>query len=98
MLLSYLKLVKSTFLPANDQGEFLVTLDLPPGTSLQGTKQTADQVLEILKKIPEMDMIAVTIGKPDGGEPNAGTLAVALVHSKKRSALRLRSRTISANF
>ncbi|EKS07053.1 efflux RND transporter permease subunit [Leptospira santarosai] len=79
-----LKLVKSTFLPANDQGEFLVTLDLPPGTSLQGTKQTADQVLEILKKIPEMDMIAVTIGKPDGGEPNAGTLAVALVHSKKR--------------
>ncbi|MBW0432751.1 efflux RND transporter permease subunit [Leptospira yasudae] len=79
-----LKLVKSTFLPANDQGEFLVTLDLPPGTSLQGTKQVADQVLDVLKKIPEMDLIAVTIGKPDGGEPNAGTLAVALVNSKKR--------------
>ncbi|XDD52069.1 efflux RND transporter permease subunit [Leptospira sp. WS92.C1] len=79
-----LKFVKSTFLPANDQGEFLVTLDLPPGTSLQGTKQVADQVLEILRKIPEMDMIAVTIGKPDGGEPNAATLAVALVPSKKR--------------
>ncbi|AOP35432.1 multidrug transporter AcrB [Leptospira tipperaryensis] len=79
-----LKFVKSTFLPANDQGEFLVTLDLPPGTSLQGTKQVADQVLDVLKKIPEMDMIAVTIGKPDGGEPNAATLAVALVNSKKR--------------
>ncbi|EMP09599.1 MMPL family protein, partial [Leptospira interrogans serovar Pyrogenes str. 200701872] len=79
-----LKLVKSTFLPANDQGEFLVTLDLPPGTSLNGTKQVADQVLEVLKKIPEMEMIAVTIGKPDGGEPNAGTLAITLVDSKKR--------------
>ncbi|EMJ57907.1 RND transporter, Hydrophobe/Amphiphile Efflux-1 (HAE1)/Heavy Metal Efflux (HME) family, permease protein [Leptospira interrogans serovar Valbuzzi str. Duyster] len=79
-----LKLVKGTFLPANDQGEFLVTLDLPPGTSLNGTKQVADQVLEVLKKIPEMEMIAVTIGKPDGGEPNAGTLAITLVDSKKR--------------
>ncbi|TQE66129.1 efflux RND transporter permease subunit [Leptospira noguchii] len=79
-----LKLVKSTFLPANDQGEFLVTLDLPPGTSLNGTKQVADQVLEVLKTIPEMEMIAVTIGKPDGGEPNAGTLAITLVDSKKR--------------
>lgn len=29
-------------------------------------------------------MIAVTIGKPDGGEPNAGTLAITLVDSKKR--------------
>ncbi|WP_263973940.1 efflux RND transporter permease subunit [Leptospira interrogans] len=77
-------MVKSTFLPANDQGEFLVTLDLPPGTSLNGTKQVADQVLEVLKKIPEMEMIAVTIGKPDGGEPNAGTLAITLVDSKKR--------------
>lgn len=79
-----LKLVKSTFLPANDQGEFLVTLDLPPGTSLNGTRQVADQVLDVLKKIPEMEMIAVTIGKPDGGEPNAGTLAITLVDSKKR--------------
>ncbi|EQA35542.1 RND transporter, Hydrophobe/Amphiphile Efflux-1 (HAE1)/Heavy Metal Efflux (HME) family, permease protein [Leptospira inadai serovar Lyme str. 10] len=76
--------VKKTFLPANDQGEFLVTLDLPPGTSLQGTKEVADKVLVDLQKFPEMDKIAVTIGKPDGGEPNSATLAIALVSSKKR--------------
>lgn len=51
---------------------------------MKGTKQVADQVIEVLEKIPEMKMIAVTIGKPDGEEPNAGTLAITLVDSKKR--------------
>ncbi|PJZ27501.1 multidrug transporter AcrB [Leptospira hartskeerlii] len=77
--------VKKTFLPANDQGEFMVTLDLPPGTSLQGTKDVSDKVLAELQKFPEMDKIAITIGKPDGGEPNTAVLAIALVSSKKRS-------------
>ncbi|TGL50684.1 efflux RND transporter permease subunit [Leptospira wolffii] len=77
--------VKKTFLPANDQGEFMVTLDLPPGTSLQGTKEVSDKVLAELQKFPEMDKIAITIGKPDGGEPNTAVLAIALVSSKKRS-------------
>ncbi|TGK01607.1 efflux RND transporter permease subunit [Leptospira langatensis] len=79
------KFVKKTFLPPNDQGEFLVTLDLPPGTSLQGTKEVSDKVLTELQKFPEMDKIAITIGKPDGGEPNTAVLAIALVSSKKRS-------------
>lgn len=77
--------VKKTFLPANDQGEFMVTLDLPPGTSLQGTREVSDKVLAELQKFPEMDKIAITIGKPDGGEPNTAVLAIALVSSKKRS-------------
>ncbi|PJZ69812.1 efflux RND transporter permease subunit [Leptospira perolatii] len=79
------KFVNKTFLPANDQGEFMVTLDLPPGTSLQGTKEVVDKVLLDLEKVPEMDKIAVTIGKPDGGEPNTSILSIALVSSKKRS-------------
>ncbi|TGK08046.1 efflux RND transporter permease subunit [Leptospira semungkisensis] len=79
------KFVKKTFLPPNDQGEFLVTLDLPPGTSLQGTKDVSDKVLAELQKFPEMDKIAITIGKPDGGEPNTAVLAIALVSSKKRN-------------
>ncbi|MCE9500181.1 MAG: efflux RND transporter permease subunit [Leptospira sp.] len=73
-----LSFVKKTFLPPNDQGEFMVYLELPPGTSLKGTQEVAVKVEEKLKALSEINLIATTVGNLDG-EPNIATLAVALV-------------------
>jgi len=78
-----LKWVKKTFLPPNDQGEFMVSIEMPPGTSLRGTYAVAQQVETELKKLPEMDQIATIIGS--GDNPNNALLGILLVPAAQRS-------------
>lgn len=79
-----LKFVKKTFLPPNDQGEFMVALEMPPGTSLKGTEEVARKVEDKLKKIPEVHLIGTLVGNQDG-EANVSTSSVALVPRVERS-------------
>lgn len=79
-----LAFVKKTFLPPNDQGEFLVSLQLPPGTALKGSYDAALKIRAKLQEIPEMNMIAMTVGNTEG-EANVATLGVALVHYTQRN-------------
>ncbi|MBL8018474.1 MAG: efflux RND transporter permease subunit [Leptospirales bacterium] len=76
--------VKKTFLPPNDQGEFMVSLQLPPGTALAGTYDAAVQVREKLMKIPEMNLLSLVVGNTEG-EANVATLGVALTHYTQRN-------------
>ena len=78
-----LKFVKKTFLPANDQGEFIVSIDMPPGTSLQGTYEVVQKIEEQIKTIPEINKLATVVGSPDGF-PTIGNIGIALVPSHKR--------------
>lgn len=76
--------VPKTFLPTQDQGEFTVALDLPPGTSLDKMTEVASQADEIIRKHKEIDVSQVTVGSREG-EPNFTDIYVHLVPMKMRS-------------
>ena len=78
------KLVPVTFLPAQDNGEFTVSFDQPPGTSLDATDRVAQQIDAVIRKNPEIRYTVVTAGNADG-EANQGSIFVRLVDSKQRN-------------
>ncbi len=75
--------VTKTFMPPQDAGEFGVSVDLPPGTSLESMNELAVKVDQTLRKNPEVEIVALTVGSTDG-ESNKANAYVKLVHSKKR--------------
>jgi len=75
--------VKKTFLPPNTQPEFLVTFEMPPGTSLDGSKKMAEEIDSRLRKIPEIHLIASVAGSYTA-LANKGELGVVLVDRKWR--------------
>lgn len=79
-----LKFVKKTFLPPNDQGEFMVNVEMAPGTSLNGTYEVVEQIqTEMKAKVPEIDLMATVVGNTDG-ESNIATIGVSLLSSEYR--------------
>lgn len=76
--------VPKTFLPTQDNGEFNVGLDLPPGTSLEEMRVTALKVDEVIRANKEVEVAAITVGSRDA-ESNVATIYVRLVKSKERS-------------
>ena len=81
---SSLMFVPKTFLPAQDNGEFMVSLEMKPGTSL---KEMADMALNVDKKIhthPEVTQTILTVGDANG-LPNVANFFVALKPFGKRT-------------
>lgn len=76
--------VPKTFLGAQDFGEFQVSLDMKPGTSLSEMTTTAMKVDEVVRANPEVRDSILTVGNRDG-EPNVATFFVELVDAKKRN-------------
>lgn len=64
-----LRSVKTTFIPAADRSEFMVSLQMPSGTSLEGTKTVAHEIEKELMKIPEVHYMSTVVGD-DHGEAN----------------------------
>ena len=75
--------VKKTFLPPNTQPEFLVSFEMPPGTSLEGTRKMAEELETRLRKLPEVHLIASVAGTYTA-LANKGELGVVLVNRKWR--------------
>ena len=75
--------VPKTFLPPQDNGEFSVGIDLPPGSSLESTAETARKIDEVLRANPEVRLTAQTVGNQNG-ESNVATFYVQLVSSHQR--------------
>jgi HAE1 family hydrophobic/amphiphilic exporter-1 len=82
---SFLSLSKvpKTFFPPADAGEFVVNMDLPPGSNLDSMNQTANQVEKIVRENPEVALAATTVGGANG-EPNLASIYVRLIPSKER--------------
>lgn len=55
------------FMPGIDQSLLSVSIELPPGASLQASERVALKVEERLKSIPEMTAIISSVGKIVGG-------------------------------
>lgn len=77
------KYIPKTFLPAQDNGEFIVNLDLPPGTSLDGMAGVASEVENLLRNHKEVATTVLTVGNRDG-EPNYAEVMVELVPASER--------------
>lgn len=86
LILSFvaLKYVPKTFLPAQDFGEFAVSIELEPGSSLESTTQLALKIDSLLRRNPEISLTRLTVGNRDG-ETHLADFYVRLVDRKKRS-------------
>ncbi len=80
------KFVPNTFLPAQDAGEFTVSIDLPPGTNLDGMNVVAAKVDETIRANKEVRVTGLTVGSREG-EPNYADIYVRLVDSKDRPGI-----------
>lgn len=80
-----LKFVPSTFLPAQESGEFQVAMDMPPGTSLDKMTEVGKEIEAQIRSHKEVKVSSLTIGSFIGGESNVAQMYVKLVPSKERS-------------
>lgn len=79
-----IKFIPKTFMPEHDEGEFLVALDLPPGTSLDAVNELATKIDKLIHSNKEVVDTVLSVGNQDG-ESNYANYFVTLVSSKQRS-------------
>ncbi|MCK6599482.1 MAG: efflux RND transporter permease subunit, partial [Bdellovibrionaceae bacterium] len=77
------KYIPKTFLPPQDNGEFVVTLDLPPGTSLDKMDSVAKEVDKVIRAFKEVKQSVLTVGN-NNGESNKASIFIEMVTSKNR--------------
>jgi len=75
--------VKKTFLPAADTGEFTVSIEAPVGTSLNGTFEFAKKMEAEIKALPQVRVVALTVGSTSM-ESNKADFYVSLKPAKER--------------
>ena len=81
-----LKYVPKTFLPAQDTGEFTVSIDQKPGTSLDGMNKVAVQIDQVIRQNKEVAMSVLQVGDKNG-QPEKASFYVSLVPSKERKGI-----------
>ncbi|MES2856805.1 MAG: efflux RND transporter permease subunit, partial [Bdellovibrionota bacterium] len=78
-----IKFIPKTFLPTPDFGEFQVTLDAQPGTSLSSMAETSAKIDKIIRGHKETESSVMFVGSWTG-EANKATFFVNMIDSKKR--------------
>jgi len=81
---SAIKFVPSTFLPAQESGEFMISFEMPPGTGLDKTYEVGKQIDELVHSQKEVLLRSLTVGDYMGGQSNVAQMYVKLVPSKER--------------
>jgi hydrophobic/amphiphilic exporter-1 (mainly G- bacteria), HAE1 family len=74
--------IPKTFLPTNDNGEFLINFELPSGSNVEATSQAGLRIDKILKNDKIIDITLITIGGDN--EVNKGNIYVKLIPFEKR--------------
>jgi cobalt-zinc-cadmium resistance protein CzcA len=69
---SLVPLLGSEFLPQLDEGNLWLTITLPPGSSLEHTKDVERVVRTTLRSYPEVKMVVSQVGRPDDGTDPKG--------------------------
>lgn len=78
--------VKGTFIRDDNAGEFTVTLELPPGASIDGTEKVAREVYDVLQAYKEVDYATMIIGNTFS-ESNKANFYVRLKPNKERGEI-----------
>jgi HAE1 family hydrophobic/amphiphilic exporter-1 len=81
--------IGSEFITQSDRGEFSVTLELPPGATLEQTNQVTQQVEHAVLSMPEVKKAFVNVGVSSEGligqsANNSSELNIALVPKEQR--------------
>ncbi len=76
----------SGFIPKEDASRIVFSLELPPGTLLEDTRQTTDRVTGIMREMPEVENVYVIGGSSPTGslEPRRATVVADLLHKSER--------------
>ena len=87
-------LIGSEYAPAEDDGNFSVSVTMPPGTSLTGTDAVVRRVEAGLKNIPEVENIFTSVGGGGGfggGGSRSGNISIQLKdkHHRERSVFQV---------
>lgn len=81
-----LKFVPKTFLPAQDAGEFMVSIDQKPGTSLDGMNGLGQEIDKLVRENKEVAYTVLQVGDQNG-QPEKASIFVTLVDSKLRKGV-----------
>jgi len=81
-----LKYVPKTFLPAQDAGEFMVSIDQKPGTSLDGMNGLGQEIDKLIRENKEVAYTVLQVGDQNG-QPEKASIFVTLVDSKLRKGI-----------
>ncbi len=78
-------LVGSEFVPSSDNSYVEMHITLPVGTSLERSSAKIAQVEQALRTLPEVRLIATTIGESFTGSRNGATLRIRLTRPSDRT-------------
>lgn len=81
--LSLAKYIPKTFITIPDTSEFTVTVETKVGSSLESTASFAKQVETLIKDMPEVELVALTVGS-QALESHKAEMYVHLVNPSKR--------------
>jgi HAE1 family hydrophobic/amphiphilic exporter-1 len=87
LALPVLGLVGSEFIKASDRGEFIVNLEVPPGSTLEATSRVTEAVEQIIGSMPETRkvMANVGVGAQNVSASNIASIYVALIDRHQRT-------------
>ena len=77
----------TTFLPAEDTGRLMLTVELPPGTTLADTRITTDAISAQIGKLEEVEGVLVRAGWSIGGREDVrhAVVSIDLKHKSERT-------------
>ena len=78
------RFVGGEFIPRVDQSMVVVTIELPPGTSLDRTKEVSARVADILRTHPEVEGVLVKVGGAQRSVEDAEIVAKLVDRSKRK--------------
>ena len=76
----------SGFIPREDASRIVFSLELPPGSLLEDTRQTTDEVTTLMRELPEVENVYVIGGASPTGtlETRRATVVADLKHKSER--------------
>jgi len=66
--LMLIPLLPKGFVPAADRGQTQVTIELPPGSTLEQTRAAAEQARAIIQQFPDVKQVFSAVGRGAGGD------------------------------
>ncbi|GAE26297.1 RND multidrug efflux transporter [Halalkalibacter wakoensis JCM 9140] len=84
--------VGTELMPSQDEGIFIIDVEMPEGTTLSSTLEVVEQIENELETVSDVDLVTASIGNGDammaaatGSSENTGTITVKLVPASDRS-------------
>jgi HAE1 family hydrophobic/amphiphilic exporter-1 len=83
-----LNLIGQEYAPNEDDGQFQINTEMPPGTSLAANSAAMARLEQGLIQMPEVEAFTTTVGSGGGGQGGVernGTISVQLIEKNRRS-------------